>query len=853
MSGARADKLKTNLKATRNAQVDPTVNTHNSIAKKEKSNEMLCITLLRWNARATSRATNLRTGQVFEFGICAARSRKSIKTRRGWEITGKVEEPKKNPSVFRRDIYLSLRIQTRDGERIDGLENCDSGSVAVKRDERNFWLKFSSDWLEEIRRGLLVSSENRFRLARFSLRDLDPILLSLRLSARKTIIWLSWISLALKAPMNLTKAEEDTIALSRLHKHARLIGAACRSGRARYTKTERDNEQPGRIVDSDAAKTHPQASGRRVETWLRPASGIRDGMGLNRAACTTTLPDSAGHAIIAVRRTDDAHHLLVQRADNNIEARMILELGPSCSCVLESIPTHTFASPFASTAPSSPPSSPSSPSPNFTVGPHSRQSSCRASTAAAATFRVREGEDTRATYPTPSTTPAIGFGRSGVRVRRCEELKYLSRKCYHCNSCARWRSCSVTLRPRLAQSPRASMVMRRITRSTPGIPCPSVAATPPAATRIRRAAPPRVQAPTAASEDAAVGAVRKLKTFLAPALCSVPKPRRRPRAPRLRPLRGFYDHLRRQPLTPRSNTRSARARTLLVVPPYATQQEVFSVVPAQFSTTTHAQHSYIWDECRVCAPTPSPPRAPPPPPPRPSYPLPRNHVLHVPILIVLTFSGAAAPFIHQCPLDSDQPLSLRERASGAEELKRAAVLHARAGGRCFRILRVLLSTFIVPMHVHEHLPNAAAILPLPFGAFALMVCNPATTSVFAPGQATAAAVLFSASSVFSSPLSPTFDTAGSFPPLSELDLLPPFAAVRTRRRPQAQDLSCPPSASFDEGPTSYLLPSCLPNEDEIFLGQCAAPNRIGATSLFRGRRSSAHHWSADAGCVRAQI
>ncbi|KAJ6478390.1 hypothetical protein C8R45DRAFT_934162 [Mycena sanguinolenta] len=201
----------------------------------------------------------------------------------------------------------------------------------------------------------------------------------------------------------------------------------------------------------------------------------------------------------------------VQRADNNTEGRMIC-------CALESIPTRTFALPFASTAPSSPPSSPSSPSPNSTVGPHSRRSSCRSSTAAAAAFRVHEGVDTRAMLFATSRRLRAGAKTRGLPPRppiRCSGARTVGAGSSSCRVHVRfihvWEALLVlALRPRLGLSPQPSMIMRRITRSTPRIPCPGVAATPPAATPIRHAALPpwgRVQAPTAASEDAAVGAL----------------------------------------------------------------------------------------------------------------------------------------------------------------------------------------------------------------------------------------------------------------------------------------------------------------------------------------------------------
>ncbi|KAJ6478343.1 hypothetical protein C8R45DRAFT_1216503 [Mycena sanguinolenta] len=441
--------------------------------------------------------------------------------------------------------------------------------------------------------GAVTVSPSTVMPGTLSLRDLDPILLSLRSSARKfeTTIWLSCISLVLKALMHLMKAEEDTtIAPSRIPKRARLIGVACRSGPARYIKTERDNEQVGRTIDSDAAGTHP------------------------------------GYAIISVRRTDDAHRLLVQRADNNTEARMIC-------CALESIPTRTFASPFASTAPSSPPSSPSSPSPNFT------------------------GVDTRATCLSPFRQ-RLRRRLDFVLGRRLEAFHHAHRFAVsvRARGCPGSSSCRVhvrfipvwevflvlALRPRLAQSPLPSTIMRRITRSTPRIPCPSVAATRPAATRIWRAALPswgRAQVPTAASEGAAVGAVRKLKTFLAFALCSVPKPSPAAVRASITP----FCALLRPPSPPASHSPLEYAFGVSADPPRRPRplgQDCSYVRPC---TMAYTQKCGFDGQARA-ADTPEliqsllellplEPR------------LPDHHVLHDLIRIVLTFSDPAAPFV----------------------------------------------------------------------------------------------------------------------------------------------------------------------------------------------------------------
>ncbi|KAJ6478297.1 hypothetical protein C8R45DRAFT_1157073 [Mycena sanguinolenta] len=171
-------------------------------------------------------------------------------------------------------------------------------------------------------------------------------------STKKTIARLSYILLPLKMLRILIKAELE---LSSCLANT-LSRVACRSGRARYIK-----------FASRPSATMSRTS--RVRGGCVPPGEY--GMDWNRIVLwelehiLARLRTAAGYAVITVRRTDDAHRLLVQCADNNTEAH---DLGASIGCALESIPTRTFASPFASTAPSSPPSSPSSPSPNSIVG-----------------------------------------------------------------------------------------------------------------------------------------------------------------------------------------------------------------------------------------------------------------------------------------------------------------------------------------------------------------------------------------------------------------------------------------------------------------------------------------------------
>ncbi|KAJ6478269.1 hypothetical protein C8R45DRAFT_1156991 [Mycena sanguinolenta] len=393
---------------------------------------------------------------------------------------------------------------------------------------------------------------------------------------------------------------------------------------------------------------------------LRPASETWDGLGSNSiTAYTQALPDSR-HAAIVLSHTDDAPSCTRTarrqiahprtRSAHNFGTRTLQRL------LAPSIPTRPSSSPFASsTAP-------------FTIlltflqfrhGPSLalewNKQSCRPDAAAAA--RVREAADTRtggrrarprffsvrdvastADVHTrglplrPSSDSPLRYTRAWAREPRGVEPRLLLVRFMHV-----WEV--------LSSSPHALAVLPVPEGRGSRISCTSVAATLPAPTQIRSAPSQRwarAQAPAATvrtqDQDCSFGTHAP-----AASLCPSRGPRLRlyPLLSRLRPpsspaLRSPLKFRFGASAEPPRRSRLRSAILSLCLPVVVLDDDERATLGYVGRTSPSAR-----------APTAKPYSHPPQVArrPRPSYPLPRTHVLLVPILSSSPFSSAAAPFV----------------------------------------------------------------------------------------------------------------------------------------------------------------------------------------------------------------